>query len=714
MAHDHAYTSGYAPGTPLERIDEPGRPLRPHVDQSLELISTLLPPALLLLSQLGPTHLFSPPLKLPALFGVSLANLARHEGSISTATGSSALLSSSASISSDATGSTTSASYFSGVPTATHVQPSHSHELHAPNTLSVPAVSAAALWRLFRGFEWIGEVGRGSQPLPPSVLPPSHGGEGAGPPQEIDDEPEQVFDFPSLLQGVADVLAADAAARGIELVVGQAGSGTAPSPAVTPNVSEVPGPAGAGASARKRKNVETRELLVRADERAWSVTLVWVRKPFSAFGSKRDCPRTDVRSVHLLQILHQILAGAAPGSTVEMRFLATAATPPTSPAQSRPATPAETDLHGDLDMLHSRPQLWWNLSLDIVVSSPAVPDSPGFIDEPMSAPPPLPSPPFDTPFARSLFSLIQLAMADTMQPDAVTRSWSLEAMLPAARPKPPAEPEDPSTLLGRRKIRLEPTAGQEPSINDLKRFADSSLKGLKVALHAGETSAFAKHLTLYLAGWGMDVQHVPIESDAGSGGSRSSETSQSRSGSIPPPATRFDSGFETATTSPSTSSDGKSSEFGIGVEGGSNLVIIDDDVATLRRLLASLRAPPLHYAPTLLAKRPQLASRRARSTPHVRQAPAAQPTQLQASQWVIVHFASLIDYKEIKEIVQDALAMSRQPNLPEVLVVPKPAGPRRIMTAIWSALKRPSVDPTLPPIATSPSSPGVKYWTPRL
>jgi hypothetical protein len=35
-------------------------------------------------------------------------------------------------------------------------------------------------------------------------------------------------------------------------------------------------------------------------------------------------------------------------------------------------------------------------------------------------------------------------------------------------------------------------------------------------------------------------------------------------------------------------------------------------------------------------------------------------TSLQASQWVIVHFASLIDYKEIKEIVQDALAMSRQ------------------------------------------------------
>ncbi|GAA5986722.1 hypothetical protein JCM10908_000871 [Rhodotorula pacifica] len=687
VAHDHAYAAGFAPNTPLERIDEPSRHLHPHLDQSLELISTLLPPALLLLSQLGPTHLFSPPLQLPALFGVSLAGLTQREGSISTATGSNVLLSSAASIKSDATGSTTSASYFSAMPTATHVQPSHSHELHAPNTLSMPAVSAAALWRLFRGFEWIGEVGRGAQPLPPSVLPSSLGGEGAGPPQEIEDEPEQVFDFPSLLQGVADVLAADAAARGIELVVGQAGSGTAPSPAVTPSVNG--GPSQPRAGPRKRKDVETRELLVRADERAWSVTLVWV--------------------------LHHILAGAAAGSTVEVRFLATAATPPTSPAQSRPATPAEADLHSDLDALHARPQLWWNVSLDIVLSSPVVPSSPVSIDESASSTPPsLPAPPFSTPFARSLFSLIQLVMADTMQADAVTRSWSLEAMLPAARPKPPAEPEDPNTLLGRRHVRLEPVAGQEPTINDLKRFADSSLKGLKVALHAGETSAFAKHLTLYLAGWGMDVQHIPIESDIGSGGSRSSEASQSRSGSVPPTATRFDSGFETATTSPSTSSDGKASEFGIGVENGSNLVIIDDDVATLRRLLVSLRAPPLHYAPTLLAKRPQLASRRARSTPHVRQAPTPQQSSLPASQWVIVHFASLIDYKEIKEIVQDALAMSRQPNLPEVLVVPKPAGPRRIMTAIWSALKRPTVDPTLPPIATSPSSPGVKYWTPRL
>lgn len=326
--------------------------------------------------------------------------------------------------------------------------------------------------------------------------------------------------------------------------------------------------------------------------------------------------------------------------------------------------------------------------------------------------PTLPTPPLGTPFARSLFSLLQLGISDHTQPDAPTRSWALQAMLPAARPKAPPEAEDPKTLYGRRNVRLDAVAGQEPTINDLKRFADSALKGLKVALHAGENSAFAKDLTVYLAGWGMDVQHVPVDVDSASGGSRSPDSSQSRGVPVPPSTARFDSGFETATTSPTGSADGKPEASGTS-DMLSNLVIIDDDVATLRRLLVSLRAPPLHYAPTLLSKRPQLSSRRARSTPHVRQTTPTH-SQLHAGQWVIIHFASLIDYKEIKEIVQDALATSRQPNLPEVLVVPKPAGPRRIMTAIWSALKRPSVDPSLPPIATSPASPGVKYWTPRL
>jgi len=219
---------------------------------------------------------------------------------------------------------------------------------------------------------------------------------------------------------------------------------------------------------------------------------------------------------------------------------------------------------------------------------------------------------------------------------------------------------------------------------------------------------------MYLAGWGMDVQHVPLD---GEGAPSSGSSSHGLDSKRPSAGSRFDSGFAgTDSGTPpgfgSPNSDGSHKSPELSGEPNSNLVIIDDDVSTLRRLLVALRAPPLHAPPTLISKRPQLATRRARSSPHVRQLHQLQ--QQGPSQWVIVHFASLTHYKTIKEIVADALATTRSPTLPEVLVIPKPAGPRRIITSLWTALKRPAVDPFLPPIATSPTSPGIQYWTPRL
>ncbi|GAA5863245.1 hypothetical protein JCM1840_002521 [Sporobolomyces johnsonii] len=709
--NDHLSTSGSLggarPGTPLHSIAEPSPyPRSAHLQQSLELIATLLPPALLLLSQLGPTHLFSPPLQLPSLFDVTLAASSSRKSSLSAATDDRSqsgntnlqIPSDRASIASSATNdsATTATSFLPGLPTADHLRPSHSHELHAPSTLSVPAVSAGAIWRLFRGFEWIGEVGKGEQPLPPSPNP-SHLG---GPPLEPEDEPEQVFCFPALVQGVADVLAADAAARGVELVIGQVGNGSAPSPAATPAVTplvEDKGKEALGAAGgRAAKDTESRELLVRADERAWSVALVW--------------------------ILHHILAGATSGATIEVRFLATAASPPATPAAS---APDQSTASSPTASTAGRRQKWWTVSLEILhTAAPPAPAVPYNADAAPSPPSSysLPTPPFDSPFAKSLFSLVGFDLgAVGAATDTAAKSWVLETLLPAARPKPTL-PDDPSSLLGRRRASLEAIVGQEPTMNELKRFAENALKGHRVALHAGEQSTFAKHLTMYLAGWGMDVQHVPLDSDGplSSGSSTHGNDYKSR----PLPNGRFDSGFAgTDVGSPpvlgsSPGSDGSHKSPELGAAGGgaaepnSNLVIIDDDVSTLRRLLVALRAPPLHMAPTLMAKRPQLASRRTRSTPHVRQ--LHQFSSTAPSQWVIVHFASLTHYKTIKEIVQDALATSRSPTLPEVLVIPKPAGPRRIITALWTALKRPAVDPFLPPIATSPTSPGIQYWTPRL
>lgn len=332
-----------------------------------------------------------------------------------------------------------------------------------------------------------------------------------------------------------------------------------------------------------------------------------------------------------------------------------------------------------------------------------------------------PSPNFTSSFAKSLFSFADVKIG-TGPSDSGSRSWILEALIPGARPA--LSPlDDPSSLLGRRRTSLE-AQGREPSMDELKAFADKGLKGTRVVLHAGEQSTFAKHLTTSLAGWGMDVAHVPLDRDDGDSASTSGGPETGWNKGRRETYGRFDSGFGgspggTDTNSPEPvnsplkgvpdfPSPGSSSG---GTDAPSSLIIVDDDTYTLRRLLYSLRPSPAPIAPSIIGKRPQLSARRTRSSPHVRQLHQIPPA---GTAWVIIHFASLTHYKAIKEIVQDALANCRSSSLPDVLVIPKPAGPRRIITALWTALKRPSVDPSLAPIATSPTSPGIQYWTPRL
>lgn len=385
----------------------------------------------------------------------------------------------------------------------------------------------------------------------------------------------------------------------------------------------------------------------------------------------------------LLQILHHIIASATPGTTVEVRFLATSASSSVQDAGKNGEDEDETSEAGVL------PEKLWSVSLEILHTLSATAS--------LSSQQDLPSPPFDTHLARALLSQLSIELEDGPA-DANSRSWVMRAQL--ASPRPKLQSEDPAETLGRRRASLEPGTGQEPSMNDLKRFADTTLKGQKVALHSGELSTFAKHLTTYLAGWGMDVSHVPLEVEDKIDATGEKGYGQHIETTIPHVS-------EVPIFKNGTSDSGLS----VSGEGASNLIIVDDDATTLRRILRQIRSMPLNYAPTLLAKRPQLASRRTRSSPHVRQLHQLPTVN---SSTVILHFASLSHYKEIKEIVQTALASHRTSSLPEILVVPKPAGPRRIITALWTALRRPGVDPSLPPIATSPSSAGVQYWTPRL
>lgn len=248
------------------------------------------------------------------------------------------------------------------------------------------------------------------------------------------------------------------------------------------------------------------------------------------------------------------------------------------------------------------------------------------------------------------------------------------------------------------------------------------MRGKKVALHALEHSTFAHHLSHHLANWGLEVTHVSIASED------DVESTTARGPAGPGHLGRYDSGFGgsdgpsppqyAATPAALNMNDPMASAFAHHRSDAStsaatsppidptlNFIIIDDDVASLRRQILAIKAnaPTLQLQNALLAKRPQLQSRRTRSTQAVQRA-IHTPVS-------IIHFTSLSHYRQIKEIVHATLkSASPMFALPEVLVVPKPAGPRRLLNTLYNAVRRPAIDPHFVPIATSPSSPGGQYF----
>ncbi|KDE07970.1 hypothetical protein MVLG_01876 [Microbotryum lychnidis-dioicae p1A1 Lamole] len=681
----------------LGPILEPERVSSATLDAPLSLINSLIPAALVMLAQLGPSHLFSPAVISGDYSGESFsAPFTSPYMSSSAASRTTELpypASDRASIASSVTSKTskTSSHDTGGMfgSTMSHVATSHSHELHAPSTVSLPAVSVAALWRLLRGLEWITGVQNKESTNMISQSAPnkdhdfnSDSTRIAGDANEHEAAPS--FDFPSMLQGVADVLAATAAAKHIEIIVGRMGQSKPPSSPSTPSMSDSSdGVRKPAACATLDQRSESRECLVQGDESAWSIALIW--------------------------ILHDVISRAPSGSSLCIRFQATPASSQSlelSPMVEQPIEEANQPTQAYIKTRLRSDQMW-RVSTGIALVR-TTPDSPAF--EAMSPVDPSSPSPLIVRKAQAILDHPDLkAEVRTFESFDANNSWTIEGVLAGGMPAESSSATE-DTIFGRQRVASEShevSGRHEPIAEDLIRFARTSLQGLRVALHAGENSSFAKHLTHHLAGWGMDLTHIALDHD---------EAASTKSG-----RPRFDSGDHSnePLNSPlrklgladglSLSSGGVPSD--LATDPASSLIVIDDDVTTLRRLLYTLRALPLHYHQALPTKRPQLATRRTRSSPHVRQ--ITQVPQTQAT-CVIIHFASLTQYKTIKELVQDALAHTKSPSLPEVLVIPKPAGPRRILTALWTALKRPSIDPSLPPIATSPSAPGVQYWSPKL
>ncbi|KAG2038591.1 hypothetical protein BDR03DRAFT_954451 [Suillus americanus] len=233
--------------------------------------------------------------------------------------------------------------------------------------------------------------------------------------------------------------------------------------------------------------------------------------------------------------------------------------------------------------------------------------------------------------------------------------------------------------------------GTEPSLEELSQFAET-LRGKKVTLYASTASSFAHHLTSYLTAWGLDVSHVSSETDIdGSPGANEAPAPPCRErGSQEPRAPSVNG---TPRLAPSLS-----------------FVMIDDDVSVLRERLRKYRAEQPIPLSLHSRKRPSLAAHhRPKSSPQVaRTLGFGSQAPPQQTPVVVVHFTSLANYKLVKEIIQCDLASHSYPaHPPEVMIIPKPAGPRRFLTALHTAVTKPIVDPFFTPIATSPLSPGL-------
>lgn len=256
--------------------------------------------------------------------------------------------------------------------------------------------------------------------------------------------------------------------------------------------------------------------------------------------------------------------------------------------------------------------------------------------------------------------------------------------LDAITAKSSAMPEQSYALLSG--VRL----GTEPSLEELAQFAET-LRGKKVTLYASTASSFAHHLTSYLTAWGLDVSHLSPETDIdGSSGTNEAPAPPNRERGSQEPRTPYMNG--TPRSVPPLS-----------------FVMIDDDVSVLRERLRKYRAEQPIPLSLHSRKRPSLAAHhRPKSSPQVaRTLGFGSQAQPQQTPVVVVHFTSLANYKLVKEIIQFDLASHSYPACPpEVMIIPKPAGPRRFLTALHTAVTKPIVDPFFSPIATSPLSPG--------
>ncbi|KAI7938132.1 hypothetical protein MJO28_015052 [Puccinia striiformis f. sp. tritici] len=247
---------------------------------------------------------------------------------------------------------------------------------------------------------------------------------------------------------------------------------------------------------------------------------------------------------------------------------------------------------------------------------------------------------------------------------------------------------------------------REPTADELTKFAETALKGKKAVFFAAEQSIFAKHITTYLTSWNIDVSHMPYEeSGHDSSNVAAHQAAAEASSGVGAGGAEKASAAQSGSTMPPNSASSRSIR-------SNHFIIIDDDLTTLKAQLIKLKASPaslLHLSATALSNQPSqrpLMSRRLKSTTQIDRFEGL-TKQIHTS---VIHFTSISNFRKVQDIIRNHLTGVQWVSIPDILVIPKPIGPRRILTALHTALSRPITEPQFVPIATSPSSPGTPHY----
>ncbi|KAF9480790.1 hypothetical protein BDN70DRAFT_977219 [Pholiota conissans] len=383
-------------------------------------------------------------------------------------------------------------------------------------------------------------------------------------------------------------------------------------------------------------------------------------------------------SFALSHIIRQVLSTAERGDSIELGLLVNPIAVPTEGLSPNKETPPIDDLLTAVPLLSNGP-----VKVTIRISHKY---SPSETHQGVSHPKDVvtteirPRPSFNTLFLRRILRQIDgNLIEDLPPPEAFTsgRTCDLEMVLDRV-PLPPAAPPAEHANDG---------ALNEPSLEQLSSFGET-LKGKRVTLYASARGSFAHHLTSYLTAWGMDVTHVSPDGQVDGLGEQSPQE---------------DCG-------PASYNQPLKPEQRISPLEGPSFIVVDDDVDILKERLQVLR---YENQPSLSGpssrKRPPI-SARSRSTSQVARFLGLNNLARPSVPVVILHFTSLANYKLVRDIMQSITLSYNVTStpLPEVMIIPKPAGPRRFLTALHTAVTKPNVDPMFSPIATSPISPGIR------